>query len=126
MDIERVNIFKVALAIYLATFEATYAYVEVNEGPRDKAVLFGQNAELTCHIHQARSKPNHIVQWVADSKRTGLGKPVSYNERITAKDMLKKFSISTAIPYNLLIQDVDFDDAGKYKCNNVRNGKPIG
>ncbi|CAH1802068.1 unnamed protein product [Owenia fusiformis] len=124
MDTKHSIIWTALVAVFFAAAENRYIVVETP--PKDRAVLAGQSAELTCHIHRAKSKPNHIVQWVANSNRTGWGKPLSYNDRITVRDIPNKFSISTAKPYNLLIQNVDLDDAGKYTCNNVRTGKPIG
>ncbi|CAH1802601.1 unnamed protein product, partial [Owenia fusiformis] len=96
------------------------------EGPQDRAVLSWQNAELTCHIDTIASGANHVVQWIGNSIRTGAGRPISFNERITLTDIPDKFSISTEKPYNLVLQTTDLDDAGKYPCNNVLKGQPIG
>ncbi|CAH1797630.1 unnamed protein product [Owenia fusiformis] len=100
--------------------------VVVIEGPKDRAVLLGHNAELTCHINKTASDSNHVVQWISSSARTGAGKPLTVNERVTANDMPNKFSVSTEKSYNLGIQNTDLDDAGKYVCNNVLKGTPIG
>ncbi|CAH1797640.1 unnamed protein product, partial [Owenia fusiformis] len=99
--------------------------IDLIEGPRDRAVLSGQNAELTCHINTIASG-THVVQWLGNSLRTGTGKQLTFNDRVTATDIPDKFSVSTEKPYNLGLRSTDLNDAGKYSCNNVVKGQPIG
>ncbi|CAH1802327.1 unnamed protein product [Owenia fusiformis] len=90
------------------------------EGPQDRAVLSGQNAELTCHIDTI-SSADHLVQWIGNS-----GEQISINDRVTTTNPHHKYSISTEKSYNLGLQNVVLDDAGKYTCNDVLTGTPIG
>ncbi|CAH1802598.1 unnamed protein product, partial [Owenia fusiformis] len=63
--------------------------------------------------------------WLGNSIRTGAGRPISVNGRITLTDIPGKFSISTEKPYNLKLQNADLNDAGKYQCNDVLAGALI-
>ncbi|CAH1802330.1 unnamed protein product [Owenia fusiformis] len=95
-------------------------------GPRDRAVLSGKNAELTCHIDRIASGARHLVQWIGNSIRSGLSKPLSVNDTVIAIDIPNKFYISTEKPYNLGLRNIDLDDAGKYTCSDILRGKSIG
>ncbi|CAH1802328.1 unnamed protein product [Owenia fusiformis] len=108
------------------SFVASGEDIVVIKGPQDRAVFSGQNTELTCHIDPIASGATHVVQWIGHTNRTGVGKPLSVNDRITVTDIPNKFSIHTEKPYNLGLQNTDLDDAGKYTCNNVLIGAPIG
>ncbi|CAH1802066.1 unnamed protein product, partial [Owenia fusiformis] len=98
----------------------------VKEGPKDIAVLSGQNAELTCHIDLNGSSPKPEVQWISYSVKKGGGRQISFNERAFFLEIPNKFSISTLKPYSLRINNVDRDDAGRYRCNDVPTGASIG
>ncbi|CAH1802597.1 unnamed protein product, partial [Owenia fusiformis] len=124
--IKEYTTFWIVMILMCSTAASGQGDIVLIEGPQDKAVLSGKNAELTCHINPIASGADHVVQWIGGSARTGIGRPLSVNDRITFTDIPGKFYISTDKPYNLGLQSTDLDDAGKYACNNVLQGQPIG
>ncbi|CAH1802038.1 unnamed protein product [Owenia fusiformis] len=114
------------ISILMCIIAASSENITLIEGPKDTAALSGQNATLICHVNTTASGSGHVVQWVGNSYRTGLGRPLSVNDRITITGAPNKFSISSLKPYNLHLQNTDLDDAGKYTCNNVLIGSPVG
>ncbi|CAH1781182.1 unnamed protein product [Owenia fusiformis] len=115
------------LLVVCASVQITCLGLQVIKPPSDKAAIAGSNVHMDCHVNTTNKDQKYFVLWTGYAPRPHVfGEQISANNKIVETMPNGRYKIDPNENFSLIINNVDRNDGGKYRCNDAFTGRPIG